>query len=55
MFVFGVFGIVLVMNMIGVKVFGEMEFWFLFVKVGMFVVFFVVGVVFFVSGYLVVG
>jgi L-asparagine permease len=44
-----------VMNMIGVKVFGEMEFWFSLVKVGTLAVFLAVGAVFLASGHPVAG
>jgi L-asparagine permease len=38
------------MNMVGVKIFGEMEFWFSVIKVGALVTFLVVGIYFVVSG-----
>lgn len=47
---FVVFIIVGIMNMIGVKWFVEMEFWFVFIKVFVIVIFLVVGIVFFGSG-----
>lgn len=50
-FALGALGIVSVMNMIGVKVFGEMEFWFSLVKVGALSVFLIVGTVFLASGH----
>ena len=54
-FALGALGIVSVMNMIGVKVFGEMEFWFSLVKVGTLAVFLAVGAVFLASGHPVAG
>ena len=54
-FALGALGIVSVMNMIGVKVFGEMEFWFSIVKVGTLALFLAVGAVFLASGYPVAG
>lgn len=54
-FVFAVFIIVGIMNMIGVKWFVEMEFWFVFIKVFVIVIFLVVGIVFFGSGQLLDG
>ncbi|KVQ61220.1 amino acid permease [Burkholderia territorii] len=54
-FALGALGIVSVMNMIGVKVFGEMEFWFSIVKVGTLALFLAVGAVFLASGHPVAG
>lgn len=49
-FALGALSIVSVMNMVGVKIFGEMEFWFSVIKVGTLVTFLVVGIYFVVSG-----
>jgi L-asparagine permease len=49
-FALGALSIVSVMNMVGVKIFGEMEFWFSVIKVGALVTFLVVGIYFVVSG-----
>ena len=48
-------GFVGVMNMVGVKWFGEMEFWFSLVKVAALLLFLVIGVVFLISGHPVAG
>ena len=50
MFALGALAIVVTMNMIGVKWFAEMEFWFALIKVAAIVLFLVVGVVFLGSG-----
>ncbi|AQV96617.1 amino acid permease [Cupriavidus necator] len=46
----GALAVVSVINMIGVKLFGEMEFWFSVIKVGAIVLFLVVGTFFLASG-----
>ncbi len=50
MFALGALAIVATMNMIGVKWFAEMEFWFALIKVAAIAVFLIVGVVFLGSG-----
>lgn len=50
LFALGALGIVATMNMIGVKWFAEMEFWFALIKVAAIAVFLIVGVVFLGSG-----
>ncbi len=50
-FALGALAIVSLMNMIGVKVFGEMEFWFSIVKVGTLGLFLLVGTFFLASGH----
>lgn len=50
-FALGSLAIVSVVNMIGVKYFGEMEFWFSLIKVGAISIFLIVGVVFLASGH----
>jgi L-asparagine permease len=47
--------LVTLMNMIAVKWFGEMEFWFSLVKVAALVLFLIIGVVFLISGYHIAG
>ncbi|WP_321839545.1 amino acid permease [Paraburkholderia bannensis] len=54
-FALGALAIVSLMNMIGVKVFGEMEFWFSIVKVGTLGIFLLVGTFFLASGHPVAG
>ncbi len=54
-FALGALAIVSLMNMIGVKVFGEMEFWFSLVKVGALSLFLLVGIFFLASGHPVAG
>jgi L-asparagine permease len=54
-FALGSLGIVTVLNMIGVKYFGEMEFWFSLIKVGTIGLFLIVGTVFLASGHVIDG
>jgi L-asparagine permease len=51
LFALGSLGIVTVLNMIGVKYFGEMEFWFSLIKVITISLFLIVGTVFLASGH----
>lgn len=50
-FALGSLAIVTVINMVGVKYFGELEFWFSLIKVGAISLFLIVGVVFLASGH----
>ncbi|MBA6104625.1 MULTISPECIES: amino acid permease [Pseudomonas] len=50
-FALGSLGIVTVLNMVGVKYFGEMEFWFSVIKVGTISLFLIVGTIFLASGH----
>lgn len=47
--------VVLAVNLLGVRLFGEAEFWFSFIKVGALVVFMIVGIVVILSGHEVAG
>lgn len=52
---FGALAFVSIMNLIGVKFFGEMEFWFSIIKVGALTLFLVIGSYFFASGHIIDG
>ncbi|MFC3941559.1 amino acid permease [Pseudomonas gingeri NCPPB 3146 = LMG 5327] len=54
-FALGALGFVTVMNMVGVKWFGEMEFWFAVIKVAAIGVFLAIGTYFFATGHEVAG
>jgi L-asparagine permease len=54
-FALGALAFVVIMNMVGVKWFGEMEFWFSLVKVGALVLFLIIGTVVLVSGHQIAG